>query len=67
MTVSDLIDELKRLPGYLPAKVMLSEIYGTHDDTGKFRDDLKVVLNENDAIEADYVTHEGNYVLIRSK
>lgn len=67
MSVSDLIDELQKMPGYLPAKVMLSEIYGTHDETGKFRDDLKVVLNENDAIEAEHVTHEGGYVLIRSK
>lgn len=67
MTVSDLIDELSRMPQYLPVKVLLSEIIGTYDDTGKFRDDKAVVLGEGDAIEADTVRHEGNHVLIRSR
>jgi hypothetical protein len=67
MTVADLIDELKRQPGYLPVKVVLTEIYGCYDDTGKFRDDKAMVLSPEDAIEADVVRHEGQFVLIQSK
>lgn len=67
MTVSQLIEELQRMPGYLPCKVLLSEILGSYDDTGQFRDDMEICLNENDAIEADHVSHEGSYVLVRSK
>ena len=67
MTVAQLIEELQKMPGYLPAKVLVSEVYGTYDDSGKFRDDATLVLNENDAIEADHVTHEGQFILVRSK
>ena len=67
MTVKDLIEELNRLPAYLPVKVMLSEVYGVYDETGQFRDDAQITLTADDAIEADPVTHEGNFILVRSK
>jgi len=67
MTVQQLIDELKLFPGYLPAKVVVTTIYGTNDEIGQFRDDLEVNLSPEDAIEADRVSHEGAFILITSK
>ena len=67
MTVGELIDELRKQPQYLPVKVMLTEIYGTNDETGQFVDDLQVTLTSDDAIEAEYVRHEGTFILIVSK
>ena len=67
MTVGDLVEELKKQPQYLPVKVMLTEIYGTNNEQGQFVDDLKVNLTEQDAIEAEYVRHEGTFILIVSK
>lgn len=67
MTVDQLIEELKLFPGYLPAKVVVTEIYGANDETGQFRDDLQTILTADDAIEADRVSHEGTFILITSK
>ena len=67
MTVSELIEELSKLPQYLPVKVMLTEVYGGNDEQGQFVDDLKMNLTENDAIEAEYIRHEGTFILIVSK
>jgi len=67
MTVQQLIDELKLFPGYLPAKVLVTSVYGANDETGQFVDDLEIHLNPDDAIEAERVSHEGSHVLITSK
>jgi len=67
MTVGELIDELSKQPKYLPVKVMLTEVYGCYDETGQFVDDKPMALNENDAIEAEYIRHEGTFILVVSK
>ena len=66
MTVGELITELARYPSGLPVKIVLSEIVGGHDDTGRFNDELVQVLDIGDALEARAVVFEGTHVLIES-
>ncbi len=60
MTNAQLVEELQKLPGYLPVKVVLSEVYLIHNDSMER-------LCKDDAIEADTVRHEGQFILIESK
>ena len=66
MNVREVIEELSKYPQHLPVKVLLSEVYGGYCD-GQFVDDLVMDLCPEDAIEADYVRYEGQFVLIESK
>ena len=60
MNASQLIEELKRLPGHLPVRVCLSEVVLDGDG-------ILMLSSDCDAIEADVVIHEGNHILIESK
>jgi methanogenic corrinoid protein MtbC1 len=66
MNVEQVIEELSKYPRHLPVKVLLSEVYGGYVD-GQFNDEICMDLCPEDAIEADYVRYEGQFVLIESK
>lgn len=60
MTNAQLIEELQQYHGYLPVKVVLSEVYNVGND-------LMIKLCSEDAIEVGAVIHAGNFILIESK
>ncbi len=62
MTVAQLIAELQRMPQHREVRVLLSEVV-----TGFEFAPEKIVLNVDDALEAEGVRDEGQFVLIGSK
>lgn len=63
MTVTELIEELKRLPPHLPVRVMPESIT-LRDEHGEGDVPLWPAL---DATEVDFVRYEGSYVLVQGK
>lgn len=61
MTVSDLIEELGRMPPSLPVKVLLSEVVVPYED-GELD---TIYTEETDALPLDRVQHAGAYVLLQ--
>ena len=59
LTVSQLIEELQRMPQHLPVHVTLSEVTIAYEDS---EDTFQ--LGTHDAQPADRVRHEGAFVLI---
>lgn len=62
MSVSDLMAELSKYPGYMPVRVLLSTVTICGDHEPK-----EEPLGEWDALEAEVVRPGGNHVLIVSK
>lgn len=63
MTVTDLIEELKRIPPHLPVRVMPESIT-LCDENGESEITLEASC---DATEVDFVRYEGSYVLVQGK
>ena len=60
MTVSDLIEELQRMPPSLPVKMLMTDIIMI-DEQGEY----SISLSEEDAETVGYVQNAGGYVLMK--
>lgn len=62
MTVAELIAELQRQPQGRPVRVIMRQVF-FRDEQGE----TMIRVSEEEATEADAVSNEGPYVLIRGK